>query len=110
MARSRAKPRRTAKSATVLRERIAELERERELLNAIANTAPSLLCLVDPDGTVRPYATNKAFERTLGYAPEDTGGVRFWDRYVPPEEAAAVRTAIEDVVGGADTQPHEGRW
>jgi PAS domain S-box-containing protein len=93
-----------------LRGRVAELERERELLNAIANTAPSLLCLIDPDGTVRPYATNKAFERTLGYEPEDTGGVRFWDRYVPPEEAAAVRTAIEDVVGGADTQPHEGRW
>src|SRR5829696_7042782 len=93
-----------------LRARVAELERERELLNAIANTAPSLLCLIDPDGTVRPYATNKAFERTLGYAPDDTGGVRFWDRYVPPEEAAAVRTAIEDVVDGAETQPREGRW
>src|SRR5215207_10146421 len=72
-----------------LRARVAELQRERELLNAIANTAPSLLCLIDPDGAVRPYATNKAFERTLGYAPADTGGVRFWDRYVPPEEAAA---------------------
>ena len=93
-----------------LRERVAELERERELLNAIANTAPSLLCLVDPDGTVRPYATNKAFERTLGYEPSETGGVRFWERYVPPGDAAAVRRAIEDVVGGAETRFHEGRW
>jgi len=93
-----------------LRARVAELERERELLNAIANTAPSLLCLIDPDGTVRPYATNKAFELTLGYEPEETGGVRFWERYVPPEDAAAVRRAIEDVVAGAETAFHEGRW
>ena len=52
-----------------LRERVAELERERELLNAIANYAPSLICLVDDDGRVRPYASNQAFERTLGYEP-----------------------------------------
>ncbi|MGE5689872.1 MAG: PAS domain S-box protein [Pseudomonadota bacterium] len=93
-----------------LRARVAELERERELLNAIANTAPSLLCLIDPDGTVRPFATNKAFERTLGYEPAETGGVRFWDRYVPPEDADAVRAAIEEVVAGAATRAYEGRW
>jgi PAS domain S-box-containing protein len=89
---------------------VAELERERELLNAIANTAPSLLCLIDPDGTVRPYATNKAFERRLGYEPPETGGVRFWERYVPKEDAAGVRTAIEAVVAGEAPAFHDGRW
>jgi PAS domain S-box-containing protein len=93
-----------------LRERVAELERERELLNAIANTAPSLLCLIDPDGTVRPEATNRAFEQRLGYLPTETGGVPFWERYVPPADAAEVRAAIEDVVAGGDPMFHEGRW
>jgi PAS domain S-box-containing protein len=93
-----------------LRDRVAELERERELLNAVANYAPSLLCLIDADGTVRPVATNKTFERTLGYDPSETGGVRFWERYVPPEDADEVRAAIEVVVAGGETEVHEGRW
>jgi PAS domain S-box-containing protein len=93
-----------------LRARVTELERNRELLNAIANTAPSLLCLVDAGGRVREGATNIAFERTLGYAPDETGGVLFWERYVPPEDAGAVQAAIEDVVAGGPTREHDGRW
>jgi PAS domain S-box-containing protein len=93
-----------------LQAQIAELERNRELLNAIANTAPSLLCLVDADGRVRDRATNIAFERTLGYDPDDTGGVLFWERYVPPEEADEVRRAIEEVIAGAEPRERDGRW
>ena len=59
MAKSRLKGRRGQKTPAVLRERVAELERERELLNAIANYAPSLICLVDGDGRVRPFASNR---------------------------------------------------
>jgi PAS domain S-box-containing protein len=93
-----------------LRARLAELERERELLNAIANYAPSLLCLINPDGRVRPTATNQAFERRLGYESEETGGVVFWERYVPPEDSAEVRAAIEAVVAGGEMEPRDGRW
>ena len=100
----------TAAEPDDLRARVEELERERELLNAIANYAPSLLCLVDPDGTVRPLATNQAFERTLGYAPEETGGAVFWERYVDPAEADEVRAAIEAVVVGTPMDEREGRW
>ena len=82
-----------------LEQRIAELERERELLNAVANYAPSLLCLVGDDGRVRPLATNKAFERMLGYEPGDTGGVLFWERYVPEEDREEVAAAIRQVIG-----------
>jgi PAS domain S-box-containing protein len=93
-----------------LRARVAELERDRELLNAIANYAPSLICLVGVDGAVRPAATNRAFERTLGYDTSETGGVLFWDRYVPPEDAPAVRAAIEQVIAGGSVAEREGRW
>jgi PAS domain S-box-containing protein len=93
-----------------LQARIAELERNRELLNAIANYAPSLLCIVDAEGRVRDRAANLAFERTLGYDTPEVGGVVFWERYVPPEDASAVRAAIEEVIAGGPTQEHDGRW
>jgi PAS domain S-box-containing protein len=89
---------------------VAELERERELLNAIANFAPSLLCLVDVDGRVRPHASNQAFERTLGYAPEETGGALFWERYVPDGERAAARDCVLTAIRTQSRTEHEGRW
>jgi PAS domain S-box-containing protein len=93
-----------------LRARIAELERNRDLLNAIANYAPSLLCLVDAEGRVRDRAANIAFERTLGYDTPEVGGVLFWERYVPPEDADGVRAAITEVIVGAPTRERDGRW
>jgi PAS domain S-box-containing protein len=110
VAKARANPRRSGKSATVLKQRVAELERERELLNSIANYAPSLLCLVGDDGRVRPFATNKAFERTLGYEPHETGGHLFWDRYVPDGERAAARDCILAAVRSQSSTDREGRW
>ena len=111
MARARARGRRGASnSRSDLRERIVELERDRALLNAIANNAPSLLCLIDPDGTVRPYATNRAFERVLGYQPDETGGVVFWEQYVPDGERAAARDAVHAAVRTQATVECEGRW
>jgi signal transduction histidine kinase len=46
VAKARTKPRRSAKSTSALKEKVDELERERELLNSIANNAPSLLCQI----------------------------------------------------------------
>jgi PAS domain S-box-containing protein len=105
-----ARARTPAPKLAELRGRVAELERERELLNAIANWAPSLLCLVGADGRVRPLASNKAFERTLGYEPEEVGGVLFWERYVPPEDAPGVRAVIEEVIVGGTAEELAGRW
>jgi len=93
-----------------LRDRVAELEREREFLNAIANWAPSLICIVDEEGRVRPAATNKSFERTLEYAPAETGAALFWERYAAPEHADDVREAIEKSVRDGSVEARESRW
>ncbi|HEY3183569.1 MAG TPA: PAS domain S-box protein [Gaiellaceae bacterium] len=93
-----------------LEDRVAELERERELLNAIANYAPSLLCIVDGEGRVRPAATNRAFELALGYASGETGGEFFWERYVPPEDAADTKRLIERVIATGFAAAQDGRW
>lgn len=97
-------------AAAELRARVAELERNRELLNAIANHAPSLLCLVDAEGRVRDLASNIAFEQTLGYDTQEVGGAAFWDRYVPPDDADDVRRAIEEVIAGGPPRERDGRW
>jgi PAS domain S-box-containing protein len=96
--------------ATERHRHAAELEREREFLNAIANNAPSLLCLIDAEGRVAHLATNKAFEHTLEYKPEETGGHVFWERYVDPADATEVREAIEHVVAGEAVPEHDHHW
>ena len=92
-----------------LRERVAELERERELLNAIANTAPSLLCLIDPDGTVARRRRTGRSSGASTRARENQrravlGAVR------PDRGRGEVRAAIEAVVAGGEPTFHEGRW
>ncbi len=87
-----------------------EKELERRFLNAIANEAPSLLCLIDETGLVAPGATNKAFERTLEYEPAETGGRIFWEGYVDPAEADDVRRLIEHVIGGGECAEQDHHW
>jgi PAS domain S-box-containing protein len=88
----------------------AEKEREREFLNAIANLAPSLLCLIDHEGRVVDRAANISFEQRLGYATEETGGHIFWERYVAPEDADEVRGLIGRVVAGEEIGEHDHYW
>ena len=87
-----------------------ELERERTFLNAIANHAPSLLCLIDDQGVVQDLATNIAFERLLDYDPADTGGHIFWERYVAPGDKEEVRAEIERVIAGGEPRELDSRW
>jgi PAS domain S-box-containing protein len=91
-------------------EQAAALEREREFLNAIANNAPSLLCLIDHEGRLAPLASNKAFERTLEYSTEETGGNVFWERFIAPEDAEAARTLVARAVEGENPPPLDSTW
>ena len=91
-------------------ELVEEMQRERAFLNAIANNAPSLLALVDMNGRVVDLATNIAFEEKLEYAPEDTGGHVFWERYVDPAAAAEVRAILERVFRGEVVGEHDHHW
>ena len=77
-----------------------EKERERVFLNAIANNAPSLLCLVDHEGVITEGGANIAFERTLEYDPSEIGGQLFWDAFVDPAETDEVRETIMRIAGG----------
>jgi PAS domain S-box-containing protein len=88
----------------------AELERQRDFLNAIANHAPSLLCLMDAEGRVPDRASNKAFEDQLGYDTEETGGHVFWERYVHPDDRDEVRTRMQRVFAGEELGEQDNTW
>jgi len=88
----------------------SEKERERAFLYAIANNAPSLLCLIDADGRLIENGANIAFETTLGYEPADIGGQLFWEVFVVADEAVDARSVIEGVVAGADPAEHDHTW
>jgi PAS domain S-box-containing protein len=88
----------------------AEKEREREFLNAIANNAPSMICLIDDAGRLTDRGANIAFERTLERSHTDIGGEVFWMRYAPPSDADAIRERIERVVAGETLGEQDNYW
>ena len=79
-------------------------------LNAIANNAPSLICLIDDEGRVTDQGANMAFERTLERDPSDIEGEIFWMRYVHPSDADEVRERIQRVVAGEQLGEHDNYW
>jgi len=87
-----------------------EKERERAFLNAIANNAPSLLCLIEHDGRLTQAGANIAFERTLGYEPSQIGGQVFWEEFVDPAEADDVRSLVEAIAAGEPSHEHDNTW
>jgi PAS domain S-box-containing protein len=96
-----------------------EKRREREFLYAIANHAPSLLCVVDGRGRVIQRrsdarevsgSTNVAFERVLGYTNPETVGRVFWEHFVDPAEADEVKERILRVVAGGEPEEHDNVW
>jgi PAS domain S-box-containing protein len=96
-----------------------EKQREREFLYAIANHAPSLICVIDARGRVIQRggdvrevigATNIAFERLLEYENAENVGQVFWDRFVDPSDAEEVKERILQVIAGGEPEEHDNVW
>ncbi len=91
------------------KQRESEIRAERDFLNTIANSIPSLLTLVDADGVVTDRGVNRAFTAILGYVDDDVIGRPIFELLEPGEHgdgAAALRAAI----GRDETSSGEGRW
>jgi PAS domain S-box-containing protein len=95
---------------TERRKLAAANELERAFLNAIANNAPSLLCLIDADGVMTQRGANMAFERTLEYEPAEIGGQVFWETFIEPSEADEARDVIGRVAAGEGPAEHDNTW
>ena len=76
-----------------LQARLEDLQRERELVRAVVESAPSYFCLVDTEGRIRRF--NRALERASGCGDdEDTRDRFFWDVFIAPEQMEHVREVI----------------
>jgi PAS domain S-box-containing protein len=82
-----------------------ELRRERDFLDLVGHSTPTLLCVVDPNGIVTERGVNTAFEEATGVRDEAAIGRPFWELVVPEDEVRTARAAFfEAVEGGCETR------
>jgi PAS domain S-box-containing protein len=86
-------------------ERLGELARERNFVTTVVDVSPSFFCQLRTDGTVVRF--NETLARTRGIRDDETArGRPFWDVFVSPEDAGAVRDALL----GRRPGEHEHLW
>jgi PAS domain S-box-containing protein len=86
------------------------LRRQRDFLSAIGDATPSLLCIVDAEGTIGRDGVNRAFRDATGSDAEASFGRVFWDVAVEPEEVDGVRAAFLEAVATGESRHVETRW
>ncbi|MEP6812126.1 MAG: PAS domain S-box protein [Actinomycetota bacterium] len=87
-----------------------ELRRERDFLELVGHSTPTILCVVDPNGVVTERGVNTAFEVATGVADEAAIGRPFWELVVPEDELHGARAAFFDAVEGGCTTRIESPW
>jgi PAS domain S-box-containing protein len=88
-----------------LGQQLEQLERERDFIRTVVDAASAVFGIVDPEGRIVRY--NYALARLSGRVDDDvTRGKPFWDVFVHPPDARAVREALL----GADGVEHEHRF
>jgi PAS domain S-box-containing protein len=71
-----------------------ELRRERDFLDLVGHSTPTLLCVVDPDGVVTERGVNTAFEAATGVGDDAAIGHPFWELVVPEDEIEGARSGF----------------
>jgi PAS domain S-box-containing protein len=82
-----------------------ELRRERDFLDLVGHSTPTLLCVVDPNGVVTERGVNTAFEVATGIGDDAGIGRPFWELVVPEDEIEGARSEFfASVEGGCSTR------
>jgi two-component system CheB/CheR fusion protein len=89
-------------------EKGAQLNHERNFIDAILNTVSTLILVVDPEGRLIRF--NKACNSAMGYDFAEFIGSTRWQDLVPDEEKDGVRRAIEKLRSGEDAIQRENHW
>jgi len=86
------------------------LRRQRDLLSAIGDGTPALLCLIFESGEITPDGTNRAGRELLGATTQELAGQLFWEAFVVAADRPAVELAIGQVVAGRPQSERVSRW
>ena len=94
---------------TERRRRRLELQRQRDFLDTVGESVPSLLVVVDTDARIEPDSLNRAFRETFGWTSEEAVGRSFLE-LVDPADQYAVLMAIAAAANGVERTDLEARW
>jgi PAS domain S-box-containing protein len=98
-----------AREFTELKRLNSQLEQERDFIRTVVDNAPSLFCLIDPEGRIVRF--NQTLEQLSG-VPD--GAVnrerRFWEIFIVPDEADEVRRELASLAAEGAAGEHENRW
>ncbi len=89
--------------------REAEDRRRRAYIDAITETIPSFILILETDATVREEGVNTAFAGAFGWTPSELGGKGFVGAVVPESDHAA-RMLIANAANGVIEDEIESRW
>jgi PAS domain S-box-containing protein len=98
-----------AREFTELKRLNAQLERERDFIRTVVDNAPSLFCMIDPEGRIVRF--NQTLEQMSGFP--DTPEMRerrFWEVFIVAEEAEEVRKELASLAAEGAAGEHENRW
>jgi len=87
-----------------------ELRRQRDLLSAVGDETPAILCLIYRDGTILPDGMNRSGKALVGRSKEELAGQPFWDAVVSADDRDEVRRTLERIIAGEDAPEHLSRW
>jgi PAS domain S-box-containing protein len=89
--------------------RLQELQHEQTFTRTVVNTAPIVLMLCDDAGGIIRF--NDTTERLTGRVDDEhVWGLKFWDLFVHPDDAAEVAAVFGRVEPGRELEEVECRW
>jgi two-component system CheB/CheR fusion protein len=93
---------------TQLTEHSAQLQYERNFIDAILNTASALIIVIDPEERLVRF--NAACNVLTGYDFAEFKGTTRWLNLIPVDEMEGVRQIIDTLKSGKDAVQHENHW
>ena len=87
---------------------LTELQKERNFVRTIIETAGALIVLLDREGRITSF--NRGCQKATGYYPEEVLGKFVWDFLIPPEEISSVRQVFADLTRGEFPSTHTNYW
>jgi two-component system CheB/CheR fusion protein len=91
-----------------LAEHSAQLQQERNFIDAILNTVAALVMVVDLEG--RLVRANAACSATTGYDFAEFVGKADWQSLIPADEMEGVRRVFDKLLAGEECVVHENNW
>ena len=76
----------------------------------MADSTPSLLCLVDAQARLSAKPLNRAMSELTGYSDEEASRRSFTELFVAPEDAREVEETIAAVAAGEQVGERETHW